>query len=51
MSVEKLTKKTRRDASEWGRPEDYTDSKRQKSGSKKTRRSNDKRREDNSKWE
>lgn len=49
MSAQKLNKKTRRDESEWGRPEDYSESKRHKSGNKKDRRSNDKRREN--KWD
>jgi len=45
MSVEKFTKKTHRDASEWGDRSDYTDTKRHKSGSKKDRRANDKRKD------
>ena len=49
MSAQKLTKKAHRDESEWGRPEDYSESKRHKSGNKKDRRSNDKRREN--KWD
>jgi hypothetical protein len=49
MTAEKLNKQNRRDESEWGRPEDYSEAKRHKSGNKKDRRSNDKRRED--KWE
>ena len=49
MSAEKLNKKARRDESEWGRPEDYSEAKRYKSGNKKERRSNDKRKEN--KWD
>ena len=49
MSAEKFTKKTRRDESEWGHPDDYSDAKRSKSGNKKDRRSNDKRKDKN--WE
>lgn len=45
MSAEKLNKKTRRDESEWGHPTDYSDTKRYKSGNKKDRRSNDKRKD------
>ena len=51
MSAEKFTKKTRRDESEWGHPEDYSEGKRHKSGNKKDRRSNDKRREDKYEYE
>ena len=48
MFAEKMNKKNRRDESEWGRPEEYNESKRYKSGNKKDRRANDKRRENKS---
>ena len=43
MTTEKFNKKPSRNAEEWGSPNEYGDSKRRKSGNKKDRRQNDKR--------
>ena len=43
MTTEKFAKKTSRNTDEWGSPNEYGDSKRRKSGNKKDRRQNDKR--------
>lgn len=48
MNTEKFTKKTARNTEEWGSPNEYSNSKRQKTGSKKSRRQNDKR---DAKWD
>ena len=48
MNTEKFTKKTARNAEEWGSPNEYGDSKRRKSGNKEERRQNDKR---DAKWD